>query len=91
MYVYLVGNEFEVTGIPHACVILYVISPEAVRVVLDTGHSMDVPVHNGTRIGKMHQSAAKRTEGHTITITRVSNGVTKKEPFSVCVHRSLYT
>ena len=83
-------NAFEVSGTPQAGMQLYVVSSEAVRVKLDAGESVPVSEYKETRIGAIQQSAADEIERHNISITRVSNGVTKSEPFSVCVHRSLY-
>ena len=68
------GNVFEVSGVPVAVTALYVVSPETVRVVLDTQTALEVPEYKATRVGKIRQSAANEPTPHTITLTRVSNG-----------------
>ena len=84
------GNVFEVSGVPVAVTALYVVSPETVRVVLDTQTALEVPEYKATRVGKIRQSAANEPTPHTITLTRVSNGTTKSETFDVKLHRSMF-
>ncbi len=85
------GNIFEVSGVPVVVTALDVVSPETVRVVLDTQTALEVPEYKPTRVGKIKQSAANEPTPHTITLTRVSNGTTKSETFGVKLHRSMFT
>jgi hypothetical protein len=84
-------NIFEVRGILVVVMALYVVSPETVRVTLDSETAVEVPEYKPTRVGKIQQSAANDPTTHTITITRVSKGTTKSETFGVKLHRSMFT